>query len=139
MTPQVASNWMDPLKLLQLCIWREARNQPFSAMVAVGCSIRNRVNKPSWWGHDYLTVILKPWQYSSFNTNDPNSTKFPAADDLKSGAMALLAAQQVMGGCDDLSNGADSYFDDSIEPPKWASSAALTAKIGAFSFYKTVA
>ena len=30
-----------------------------------------------WWGDDWESVVLHPWQYSSFNANDPNAVKLP--------------------------------------------------------------
>ena len=124
--------------LLALCIWREARGETRDGKFAVGCSIRNRVNHPRWWGRDYRSVILDPWQYSSFNAADPNSNKFPhpgdsAYDDCEA------CATSVLNGDADMTGGAVSYFDKSLDanPPTWPSSPqfAHSVDIGAFHFY----
>jgi N-acetylmuramoyl-L-alanine amidase len=125
--------------LLALCIWREARNQPHAAKFAVGCSIRNRVQHPRWWGRDYRSVILDPWQYSSFNANDPNANKFPGPLDEPAYSDCESCATDVLNGVADNSNGAVSYFDQSLDahPPSWAASAQFQhcSDLGAFHFY----
>jgi len=125
-------------ELLALAIWREARNQSPEAQFGVGCSIRNRVARPRWWGNSYRTVILKPWQYSSFNENDPNSSKYPTEGPLWI-AIKQLAAD-VLAGKSDNTNGAVSYYDRSLDnnPPKWAASNEFqhACDLGAFHFFK---
>jgi N-acetylmuramoyl-L-alanine amidase len=126
-------------ELLALCIWRESRGETYEAKFAVGCSIRNRVNDPSWWNDhqsSYRLTILKPWQYSSFNAGDPNSTKFPLASD-KSYQDSLEAAQAVLAGVSDNTGGATCYFDRSLDsnPPKWVLTMIHTSDIGNLHFY----
>lgn len=60
-----------------LCTYREARGETANTQFAQACSVVNRVLNPKWWGSDILTVVLKPWQYSSFNMNDPNNVVWP--------------------------------------------------------------
>src|ERR1700690_1619026 len=120
-----------PLFLLALCVWREARGEVLAAKVAVACSIKNRTLRPKWWGHDYLSCILMPWQYSSFNKTDPNATKFPAASD-PSWEDCLAVALSVYDGTQaDTTGGADSYFDKSMDltPPSWATDGSKTHTI----------
>lgn len=145
MTPQVEDDFKTLPELLALCIWREARGEDQTTRLGVGCSIRNRVLRPSWWGSDYASVILKPWQYSSFNSNDPNCKKYPRPQDAtewQAWQECLRVAQQVIDECDDCTHGADSYFDQSLDnnPPIWVRSprAQRTCQIGRLYFYKTV-
>lgn len=63
------------IQLLGMLIWGEARGEPIEGKIAVACTVRNRVNRPRWWGRNYRDVILCPWQYSCFNENDPNRDK----------------------------------------------------------------
>jgi N-acetylmuramoyl-L-alanine amidase len=129
----------DDRRLLALCIWREARGTKTEAKFAVGCSIRNRVNHPCWWGKDYRSVILKPWQYSSFNEGDPNETQFPFESELIWN-VCLEIAQEVMDGQADTTQGATSYFDKSLDshPPSWASALKHTVDIVLFHFFAVV-
>ena len=113
------------IALLALVLWREARGEVLLVTKqAVAWSIRNRVNHPGWWGRSWWTVILMPFQYSSFNHNDPNATKWPMETD-ESWLECVAVAADI--GSDtpsisDPTNGATSYFDMSmdINPPKWA-------------------
>jgi N-acetylmuramoyl-L-alanine amidase len=124
------------LSLLALVMWREARGEGIKAMTAVGCSIRNRVQRPSWWGKDYIGVITKKWQYSSMAApGDPQLILYPQSTDATF-EQALQAAQWVMDGTV-VTNapGADSYYDDSIPAPKWATPETFVAKIGRLNFH----
>lgn len=130
-----------PLFLLALATWREARGEIIAGKIAVACSIRNRTLRPRWWGHDYVGCILQPWQYSSFNRADPNSTKFPVETE-PAWEDCLATAQAVYGGTQaDTTGGADSYFDRSLDanPPSWATdgSKTHTCDIGNLHFYRT--
>lgn len=131
------------LILLMLCIYREARGESDDAKHAVGWVVRNRVLKPGkpWYAgvgdSDWEQVILKPWQFSSFNHNDPNASKFPLPTDPAFGA-CLLAAQHVYNATvPDNTGGSDYYFDDSLKQvPPWALKFTPTVKIGRLNFFK---
>lgn len=130
-----------PVILLALCVWREARGEIFTAKQAVAWSIRNRVNRPRWWGHSFESCILMPYQYSSFNRTDPNAAKLPVSTD-PNWADALKIAIDVYGqtpALQDTSCGADSYYDKSMDgaPPEWAAHASHVADVGNFHFFKT--
>ena len=141
------------LSLLSLCVWREARGEIVDGKRGVAWSIRNRVMHPSWWGTDWISVILKPKQYSSFNVGDPNATKFPQANDTAwlaslqaameaygAGGDAEQALELLKTGNSDPSRGATHYFDKSLDsnPPFWATDGTMfkTADIGNLHFYR---
>jgi len=131
-----------PFTLLALCIWREARGESATTKLAVAWSIRNRVVRGGWWGNTWPTVILKPYQYSSFNANDPNATKLPGPADA-SWFDSLNAANDVFDTpiAPDPTGGATSYFDKSLDnnPPAWAAEKIHTCDIGSLHFYKEAA
>ena len=128
--------------LLALVLWREARGELYLTKQAVAWSIRNRVKHPSWWGHTWWSVILFPWQYSSFNHNDPNAVKWPVEDDptwedcLEIASMIGAEPPKV----GDMTGGAVSYFDISLDthPPTWATDGSMTKTLdsGRLHFYK---
>jgi len=125
-----------------LCIWRECRGELDTTKVAQAWSVRNRVKNPGWWGHDWVGVVLMPYQYSSFNHNDPNATKLPTEGD-PSWQDCLQIASQVFAeppSVPDPTHGATSYFDMSLDtdPPKWAmdGSNVKTVDFGRLHFYK---
>lgn len=131
-----------PLALLAICVWREARGESIETKTAVACSIRNRVSRPGWWGHNWTSVILMPWQYSSFNANDPNSRLLPHDND-PSWEESLNAAYAVYcNQVEDTTQGADSYFDRSLDqnPPAWATDGTKTHTVdsGRLHFYRTM-
>lgn len=125
--------------LWALCVWREARNQQHSGKLGVAYCVWNRAQHPTWWGTDIVSVVLKPYQFSSFNHNDPNAVKWPTAVDT-SWQDSMAAVQDVLSGVTDPTGGATSYFDKSMDanPPGWATDGSLahTVDIGDFRFYK---
>jgi N-acetylmuramoyl-L-alanine amidase len=123
--------------LLALVVWREARGEIEAAKVGVAWTIRNRVMKPGWWGTSWISVILKPFQFSSFNHSDPNATKMPDEDD-HSWDDSLNAAYSVYTlGVNDPTGGATHYFDKSLDsnPPSWAAELSHKCDIGNLHFY----
>ncbi len=126
--------WMT--SLLALVIWREARGESREAQIAVAASIKNRVDRPSWWGTDYVSVISRKWQYSSMtDPHDAQLTMWPKPDDA-----AMIECLEIADGvmCGQLMTtmpGADSYYDDSIPAPKWTDAAHYVGKIGRLNFY----
>lgn len=65
-----------PYFLAALCVWREGRNQSQNARRGIWWVLQNRVGKPMF-RPTLESVVLQPWQFSSFNATDPNVTKFP--------------------------------------------------------------
>jgi len=131
-----------------LCLWREARGQSLAAKAAVYNVILNRSTDPKGrWPKTPWGVVLQPFQFSSFNQGEVNSTKFPVESnkaDWNAWLDCLSVVAAPIGG--DSTQGANFYHDSSIEPPAkaWLGGAAtkddllakLTCKIGAFSFYR---
>lgn len=125
--------------LSSLCVWRESRGEPAQAWVGVAWSIKNRADRPSWWGGPTLaSVVLKPFQYSSFNRNDPNATLFPPASDPIMLSIIDIVGKINLGTIPDPTNGATHYFDKSLDdnPPSWAKELTHTVDLGALHFYK---
>ena len=53
-----------------ITVWAEARGEPYLGQVAVARVIRNRIKQG--WAHDAAGVVLQPYQFSCWNTQDPN-------------------------------------------------------------------
>lgn len=120
--------------LLSLCLWREARGETYRGKVAVAWAIKNRVQKPSWWGRTYPSVILKPWQFSSFNGNDPNAVKFPAETD-ESWQTCLAIAEDVYADIAADPTGGATHYHALTVSPDWAKTAQFKVEIGNHRFY----
>src|SRR5580698_3087561 len=113
MTPQ-PYNTLSDLELCALCVWREARGEGLLGKRGVAHVILNRASEPGWWGSTIQSVILFPFQFSSFNPSDPNADKWPLEDD-PSWMDSLNVAQDVLVNNDsDITNGAVYYYDISI-------------------------
>jgi spore germination cell wall hydrolase CwlJ-like protein len=124
--------------LLALCIWREARGEPDEAKLGVAFTVKNRVRKPGWWGHTYPSVILHPYQYSSFNPNDPNAMKFPENDDTVWDECMEIAQEVYEGTASDPTDEAVNYYAASIPEPEWAKQMHFTVQLGNQKFYKAL-
>ena len=122
---------------------RQAANHPQGPGAASHRGDRRDMNRVftnnAWWGSDWEAVILKPWQFSSFNPDDPNSVKFPG-DPIQDPAWAecLAVAEAVYtNSIADPTNGATHYFAASLHPqPAWAKTAEFKIQLGNHLFFK---
>lgn len=125
----------DSVIFLALVVWREARGESQLAKTGVAMSIINRVVKPCWWGNTIMKVIFKKWQYSSMtDPNDRQLTSWPEQDDVWTQCIKI-ADDALNGLLEHPAPGADSYYDDSIKPPKWATKENFVKKIGRLNFH----
>jgi len=69
---------LEDIRLLALAIYGEARGEPLGGKIGVASVILNRMKKGGWFGKTLKDVILKPYQFSCFNENDPNRIKLLA-------------------------------------------------------------
>jgi N-acetylmuramoyl-L-alanine amidase len=123
-------------RLIELCIWREARGASEQARIGVYSVIINRFVLQFEGATSIAEVILKPFQFSSFNWTDPGHAHFPRQineSDWKAwlDIQALVKTTPI-----DNTQGATHYFDSSIAPPSWADPTKKTVEIPPFSFYK---
>lgn len=134
--------------LCRLCLWREARGESLAAKAAVLAVIRNRANDAkNRWPKTLAGVVTQRFQFSSFNANDPNVTKWPIG-------LAIPDRQAWLDCCAvydtpltaDPTQSATHYHDKSIPPPAvaWLGSgktvadleALKTCEIGSLVFYR---
>jgi len=115
-----------------LAVWREAEGEPLEAQRAVVWTIQNRAALGGWFGKDAVSVILKPYQFSSFNSGDPNALKFPSSDDPIFKEIILLV---LTPGPDDPTDGSTHYYSGDVVP-SWAAEMKFATAIGGFKFYK---
>jgi spore germination cell wall hydrolase CwlJ-like protein len=122
-----------PIFLTALCTWREARGESSEAQRGVIWTIANRVEQGGWFGKDAVSVVLKPFQFSSFNESDPNAVKFPSATDSIFKDILLMVMDQGLD--EDPTDGATHYFSGD-DAPSWAAEMTFTTQIGAFKFFR---
>lgn len=121
--------------MMALCLWREARGEGRDGQIAVGCVIKNRVNKHM---SSVYTEVVKPWQFSSITaTGDPQLGKYPVLLDTGWGRIQELARALCDGEIQDTTGGATLYYADSIPfPSTWDKSKLTeTVKIGHHTFF----
>ena len=121
--------------LTALCAWREARGESEEGIRGVLHVIHNRGKKSSWWGSGHVGCILKPLQFSCFNRDDPNATKFPDDGNPLFRRILELTANVLVGQDEDLTGGATHYHEQNVFPD-WAAKLKRTATIGHHFFYK---
>jgi N-acetylmuramoyl-L-alanine amidase len=131
--------------ILARTLWGEARGESLAGQIAVAWTICNRVNDgkaKSWWGEGYVGVCQKPYQFSCWNSNDPNFAYLSGAKRIpfRGLAQARIAADQVIDGkVPDPTGGATHYYAISMKtPPAWAAKAKLTLQLGGHAFFKNV-
>ena len=129
--------------LLARVLFGEARNEGLSdkARIAVGWTVKNRVENPGH-GENYHQVILEENQYSSFRESDDNwpFVKNPLLENSSTDQEAWIncyeiAGQILAGTVADPTQGANHYYDESIETPYWANEDNFKIKINTIFFH----
>lgn len=137
-------------QLLAVMLLAEARGEDALGRQMVANVVMNRIawakaheakiGSTFWWGDDIRSVILKPWQFSSFNESDPNRRLLPSFLHHPLTTEALQIASMAIGGnLPDHTGGADSYLNPkTVEAmPNWATPDRLCAQHLRHSFYRT--
>ena len=93
---------MSELEILARTIEKEAGGESNKGKLAVGAVVMNRVNKQTWMGKDVKSVILKPGQFSPWNsyTNyaEGRQGKEMLGASAKPSKASYEAAQKVLSG-----------------------------------------
>ena len=137
MTFEYAESREEDVVIMAKTIWGEARGESYEGKVAVGCVIRNRAEQPCWWGKSIAGVCLKKWQFSCWNSNDPNSGKIAELSDDVLSPFVDIANSILEGSVDDPTSGATHYHTEAVDP-KWAIGREATCEIGHHLFYKDI-
>ena len=105
---------------LRACMWAEARGEPAVGRLAVAWVLRNRAMKRDT---SIKHEVLRPWQFSSFNDNDPNRGLILMAhkqDPAGWGAVDGIAELFENKATVDPTLGASHYYVmDMANPPDW--------------------
>jgi len=100
--------------LSRLLLWGEARGEGAIGMLAVLWCAYNRLGKN---GTSLRDVILKPWQFSTFNRNDSNRDKLLKAHVQEPDAYKMadtVATLMEAGHTNDPTHGATHYCTDAL-------------------------
>jgi len=126
-------------EILARTIYGEARGEPREAQEGVAAVVLNRVCHPAtWWGRDVLSVCLWPYQFSCWNTGDPNRATILRArsNDEAFRQCQAVAAKALYGQVEDRTGGATHYHTAGITLPDWAGSMEQSAELGRLVFYR---
>ncbi len=130
--------------LLARTIYGEARGESVRGKEAIAAVILNRVQRSNdrggyWWGNDLAGVCLKPWQFSCWNSDDPNCEKIKkvSMENRVFQSCIRIARRAVAGTLGDPTGGATHYHGRTANPP-WARGKAPSAEIGGHLFYANI-
>lgn len=130
------------IDILARTLWGEARGESLQGQEAVANVIMNRLalarkRGTFWWGNTIESICRKPYQFSCWNSNDPNYPKIMQVTlaDPVFAQCQRIARRAIRGLLADHTFGADHYHALSVSP-SWARSDAITATIGNHVFYK---
>lgn len=103
-----------PKIIAALCIWREARNQTYAAMLAVAWAIKNRVRA----GKDECAVVTQKWQFSGMTApGDPNLIQWGQTNDPIVARVCMAIEAVFEGSTPDPTNGSTFYFSPPLTAP----------------------
>jgi spore germination cell wall hydrolase CwlJ-like protein len=123
-----------------MTVFMEASGEGPEGMLAVAHVLINR--RKAGHGTTLAAVCLRPFQFSCWNTDDPNRGRMAALEDLDPVlGEAENAVMQALGETVDVppdpTLGAINYYSTSMHnPPNWASRMTFTVEIGKHRFYK---
>ena len=123
-------------RLIELCVWREARGASDAARIGVYSVIINRFLLEFEGATSIAEIVLKPAQFSSFNPSDPQHALFPRRSHVGDWQAWLDICALIKTGPEDNTGTATHYFDSSISAPNWADPTKKTVEIPPFTFYK---
>lgn len=126
------------LTLLALCVWGEARGESESGRAAVAHVVMNRYRmQKAAYGVTVREVILKPFQFSCFNSRLERGRKFmrDARKCTAWEACVFVAWEAYLGITNDPTDGATHYHSNSCSP-EWAEELTKTVTIGNHIFYR---
>lgn len=132
------------IDVLARTIYGEARGEGISGQEAIASVVLNRVARAQqcggfWWGNTIAEVCQKPWQFSCWNTRDPNLPVIKAVKD-STPAFATckrIALRATAGLLADRTNGATHYHTKRLRP-KWSIGKIPCAELGSHFFYNDI-
>lgn len=102
-----------------MLLWGEARGESPKGKLAVLWVVKNRAAHS---GQSVSAEILRRWQFSSFNENDPNRGKLLTAwkdDPVQWAVCEAISVLDSGGDCTDPTSGARHYYAHKVVQPTW--------------------
>jgi len=134
----------DEVDVMAKTLYGEARGEGLIGVEAIACTIMNRhkiaLSKGDyWWGKTIKEICLKPFQFSCWNTNDPNFKKIrDVSYENPVFKMCCRVSERAMTGfLPDITNGATHYHTKTTNPA-WARHLVPVEEIGNHLFYREI-
>lgn len=131
------------IEILARTIYGEARGElnrldgGIASLIAIGNVVMNRVHQKKWYGKTVTEVCLKPWQFSCWNSNDPNYEVLmgPLSGKLID-TCQYIAERLINEQWPDLTGGCDHYHATTLRNfPSWTLKTKAKCRIGQHIFY----
>jgi N-acetylmuramoyl-L-alanine amidase len=116
--------------IASICIWAEARGEPYAGKIAVGEVIRNRCKA---WNKSVAAVVFQPLQFSWTNSYDANRIVAFLCDDTDTVVRDCCNAW-VASETSSLTGGARNYYNAKLVKPSWADTLVNPIVIGNHTF-----
>ena len=127
--------------LAVITIWQEARGEDDAGKLAVAEVIWRRMKTRYSSDGTVAGTVLRPWQFSGMNTDDPNRVPAFKLDDSNPIVQACRAAWDLAKAGSNTTKGAVLYLNPRVIPklPAWVAKSRKVATIGAHNFYVPLA
>lgn len=135
------------LEVAAKTLWGEARSEPRIGQIAVAAVLYNRAARVGYAGTlagqpgALKRICLAPWQFSCWNSDDPNRAQILALRASDYASQRQVMAHMLTGRNTDPTLGADHYHTVarppgvSSWPPVWAASMRKAGQFGHHLFY----
>ncbi|CAG1021765.1 Spore cortex-lytic enzyme [Patescibacteria group bacterium] len=120
-------------------LWGEARGEEKAGREAVASVVLNRLKKPRRFGKTIEKVCKKPFQFSCWNSDDPNLhqlKKVDASNPIFAECLAI-ATNAANGNLQDTTLGADHYHTKGVHPA-WSQGKTPCVTIGNHLFFNNI-
>lgn len=107
------------IDILARTLYGEAEPNNVADATAIAAVIVNR-HRLLRWGNTIAKVCQQPWQFSCWNTNDPNRARIEAASGHWFDVCCGIAERAVDGVLTDPTGFSTHYYETGIRMPKWA-------------------
>jgi cell wall hydrolase len=128
------------IETLARTLYGEARGESREGKIAVAWVVLNRARPGNPWPDSVAECCRQRWQFSCWNTNDPNLVKLTSVSlDKPSFFNCWVVASEVIAGLHkDPTRGANHYLNpDAVTTmPSWYDPNKVTATIGRHQFLK---
>lgn len=122
--------------LAVITLYQEARGEPYAGKIAVGEVIRNRMRRFYSSDGTVAGTVLKPWQFSGWESGDPNRIKSLKIDDSDPVVQECIAAWRASAETN-YAGGAVLYCNLAAVQvrPAWARDDKRVAMLGHHTFF----